>query len=179
MRSILSVERKVILSLTAAVTAMLILTSMQTSLFAQDLNLEDYMITGFGMINSNTPFITVQGKAGGSFDASIGDEGYQAYVFKTDKGNFMITVARGAGTTPYYSAERLLTDDLQLNACLITEQAQAEPRLQGHTAILLGRNLDLTSLIDVYAIQVASDIPDNTCKSGDHLSKIVSYMTGE
>jgi hypothetical protein len=27
----------------------------------------------------------VQGKAGGSYDASLGDEGYEAHVFKTDK----------------------------------------------------------------------------------------------
>ena len=46
------------------------------------------------MKNGN-PFITVQGAAGGSYDPSLGDEGYQAYVSDTDKGTLEISVAEG------------------------------------------------------------------------------------
>jgi len=35
-----------------------------------------------------------KGAAGGSYDPSLGDEGYQAYVFDTDKGIFAISVVR-------------------------------------------------------------------------------------
>lgn len=79
--------------------------------YAQELHTTDYIITDFRLRDSNTPFITVQGKAGGSYDASMGDEGYDAYVFKTDRGNFMITVSEGFGTKPYYSANHLLSND--------------------------------------------------------------------
>ena len=179
MRSDSNIETSVTLSLTILVTALAILTPSQgfMTLRAQELGIADYTITDFGLINNDTPFITVQGRAGGSTDASLGDEGYQAYVFRTDKGNFMITVAQGAGSTPYYSIERLLTNDLKINACLMTGETQGEPRIQGHAAVLLGQNLGLTSVNDVYAIQVTSDDPDNTCKTGDHLSKIISHMS--
>ncbi len=96
-------------------------------LYAQELRTEDYIITDFGLRNGNTPFISVQGKAGGSYDASLGDEGYEAYVFKTDKGNFMITVAEGSGTNPYYSTNHLLTNDVKLNECLDTESGRGKP----------------------------------------------------
>src|SRR5918995_2453022 len=116
-------ETYVTLSLTFIAASFVILALAQPSatLHAQELGNEDYSITNFGLINSNTPFITVQGRVGGSYDASLGDEGYQTYVFKTDKGSFMISVAQGAGSVLYYSAERLVTDGLRLDACLITE----------------------------------------------------------
>jgi hypothetical protein len=179
MKSDPGIETYFVLSLTGIVAALGILALSQVSatLYAQELEKGDYSITDFGLINSDTAFITVQGRAGGSYDASLGDEGYQAYVFRTDKGNFMITVAQGAGSTPYYSIERLLTNDLMINSCLITGEVPGEPRIQGHAAVLLGRNLGLASVNDVYAIQVSSDDPDNTCKTGDHVSKIISYMT--
>src|SRR5918996_2623600 len=84
-------------------------------LYAQELRTEDYTITDFGLRNGNTPFITVEGKAGGSYDESLDDEGYKAYVFKTDKGNFMITVSEGFGTNLYYSANHLLSNNIKLN----------------------------------------------------------------
>ena len=34
--------------------------------------------------------------AGGSYNPSLGDEGYQAYVFDTDKGTLEISVAEGS-----------------------------------------------------------------------------------
>ena len=47
------------------------------------------------MKNGNK-FITVGGAAGASYDPSLGDEGYQAYVFDTDKGTFEISVVEGS-----------------------------------------------------------------------------------
>ncbi|MGH9913106.1 MAG: hypothetical protein ACRD4W_11735, partial [Nitrososphaeraceae archaeon] len=111
-------------------------------LYAQELRTEDYIITDFGLRNGNTPFISVQGKAGGSYDASLGDEGYEAYVFKTDKGNFMITIAEGSGTNPYYSTNHLLTNDVKLNECLDTESGRGKPSFHEHTAEYQGRNLN-------------------------------------
>ena len=108
-------------------------------LYAQELRTEDYIITDFGLRNGNTPFISVQGKTGGSYDASLGDEGYEAYVFKTDKGNFMITVAEGSGTNPFYSTNHLLTNDVKLNECLDIESGRGKPSFHEHTAEYQGR----------------------------------------
>jgi hypothetical protein len=146
-------------------------------LYAQELRTEDYIITDFGLRNGNTPFISVQGKAGGSYDASLGDEGYEAYVFKTDKGNFMITVSEGFGTTPYYSSDHLLSNDVKLNECLDTESGKGKPSFHEHTVEYLGRNLNLTNVNQVYAIQVTSDDPDDECETGEHVAKIFSQMS--
>jgi hypothetical protein len=70
------------------------------------------------MKNGN-PFITVQCAAGGSYDPSLGDEGYQAYVFDTDKGTFEITVAKGTSNKPHYSTDQILAKVTKLNECLI------------------------------------------------------------
>ena len=56
-------------------------------LYATSLQENDYIIKDFGVKNGNL-FITVEGTAGGSYDPSMGDEGYEAYVFDTDKGIF-------------------------------------------------------------------------------------------
>jgi hypothetical protein len=146
--------------------------------YAQKLHTNDYIITDFGLRDSNTPFITVQGKAGGSYDASLGDEGYEAYVFKTDKGNFMISASEGeSGTTPYYSASHLLTNDIALNECLDTESGRGMPAFNQHTVEYRGHNLNLTDVNQVYTIQVTSDDPDDECETGEHISKIFSQMT--
>ena len=160
-----------------AIAVLMIPSIIAIPLYAQELRTEDYIITDFGLRNGNTPFISVQGKAGGSYDASLGDEGYEAYVFKTDKGNFMITVAEGSGTNPYYSTNHLLTNDIKLNECLDTESGRGKPSFHEHTAEYQGRNLNLTSITHVYAIQVTSDDPDEECETGEHVSKIFSQMT--
>ena len=121
-----------------AIAVLIIPSIIAIPLYAQELHTEDYIITDFGLRNGNTPFISVQGKAGGSYDASLGDEGYEAYVFKTDKGNFMITVAEGSGTNPYYSTNHLLTNDVKLNECLDTESGRGKPSC-------LGTNIQETS----------------------------------
>jgi hypothetical protein len=159
-----------------ALTILALALSSTTTLLAQELREEDYAIIDFGLINRDIPFITVEGIAGGSYDASLGDEGYQAYVFMTDKGNFMITVSQGEGNAPHYSTERLLTEKLNLKECLTTEVGDGEPRLQGHSLVLLWRDLDIKNINEVYSIQVITDDPNNTCKSGDRISKIFSQM---
>jgi hypothetical protein len=159
------------------ITVLLIPSIISNPLYAQGLRTEDYIITDFGLRNSNTPFITVQGKAGGSYDASMGDEGYEAYVFKTDKGNFMISVSEGFDTKPYYSANHLLSNDIKLNECLNTESGRGEPSFNEHTVEYRGHNLNLTDVNQVYTIQVSSDDPDDECETGEHISKIFSQMT--
>lgn len=148
------------------------------SVYAQQLNTEDYIITDFGLKNSSTPYITVQGKAGGSYDYSVGDEGYWAYVFKTDKGNFMISIS-GIDPDPccYYGADHLLTDDIKLRECLSTESGRGEPSFHDHTAEYVGRNLNLTSVDHVYSILVTIDDPSDECESGEHVDKIYSQMS--
>jgi hypothetical protein len=42
-----------------------VLVQIPITVHAQELGKEDYSITNFGLINSDTPFITVQGWAGG------------------------------------------------------------------------------------------------------------------
>ena len=160
-----------------AIAVLMIPSIIAIPLYAQELRTEDYIITDFGLRNGNTPFISVQGKAGGSYDASLGDEGYEAYVFKTDKGNFMITVAEGSGTNPFYSTNHLLTNDVKLNECLDIESGRGKPSFHEHTAEYQGRNLNLTAITHVYAIQVTSDDPDEECETGEHVSKIFSQMT--
>lgn len=172
--------RHLTLSLSVVVMVLTILVlppSSTTTVLAQEVDEEDYTITDFGFLNRKVPFITVQGKAGGSYDASLGDEGYLAYVIKTNKGNFMITVAQGSGSSPSYSAERLLTNELELNGCLVTEESQIEPRVWGHVIAFLGQDFSFTSISDVYTIEVTTDDPDETCKTGDHLSQIISHRT--
>lgn len=73
-------------------TVILFLFSFASLVNASTLNEKDYIITNFGIKNGN-PYITVEGFAGGSYDPSMGDEGYQAYVFDTYKGIFQVTVA--------------------------------------------------------------------------------------
>jgi hypothetical protein len=160
-----------------ALTILALPASSATTLLAQEVDKEDYTITDFGFLNRKVPFITVQGIAGGSYNASLGDEGYQAYVIKTNQGNYMITIAQGPGSNPSYSAERLLTNEIELNGCLVAEESQMEPRIWGNVIVFLGQDLGLTSINEVYAIEVTTDDPDATCKTGDHLSRIISYMT--
>lgn len=51
------------------------------------------------------------------------------------------------------------------------------PSFHEHIAEYQGRNLNLTGITHVYAIQVTSDDPDEECETGEHVSKIFSQMT--
>ena len=45
------------------------------------------------------------GASRGSFDPSLGDEGYQAYVFDTDKGTLEISIVEGSSNEPHFSTD--------------------------------------------------------------------------
>ncbi|MGH9978379.1 MAG: hypothetical protein ACRD8Z_21495, partial [Nitrososphaeraceae archaeon] len=52
-------------SVTVIALVFLFVPSIAITSHAQELREEDYAIIDFGLINRNTPFITVEGKAGG------------------------------------------------------------------------------------------------------------------
>lgn len=68
-----------------AIAVLMIPSIIAIPLYAQELRTEDYIITDFGLRNGNTPFISVQGKAGGSYDASLGDEATRRMFSKLTK----------------------------------------------------------------------------------------------
>ncbi|HEY7111208.1 MAG TPA: hypothetical protein VH415_17405 [Nitrososphaeraceae archaeon] len=135
------------------------------------LNEKDYLITNFGIKNGN-PIISVEGIAGGSYDASMGDEGYQAYVFDTDKGIFQITVSEGSSNKPYYSTDQLLVKEIKLDECLPTKETQGKPLFDNNTVQFVDHKLDITKVNKAHAIQVTLDDPDDKCETGQHIRKI-------
>jgi len=61
---------------------------------------DSYIIKDFG-INNWKPFITIEGIGGGFCDPSTDDEGYEAYVYDSDKGIYQVTVAQGVYSQKY------------------------------------------------------------------------------
>jgi hypothetical protein len=53
----------------------------------------------------------------------MGDEGYSAYVFDTDRGIFQVTVGEGLynNGTPYYLTDEVVVNEIKLNECLFTK----------------------------------------------------------
>ena len=158
------------------ITSMLFLGTLTSLAYGIELNEKDYTITGFG-INDGNPFITVEGTAGGSYDPSMGDEGYEAYVFNTDKGIFQITVAEGSSNKPYYSVDRVLAKEIKLNECLLSEDTHGRPHFDNNTVQYLDHNQNFTKVNKAYAIQVTSDDPDEKCANGQHIRKIFPNQT--
>ena len=112
------------------------------------------------MKNGN-PFITVQVAAGGSYDPSLGDEGYQAYVFDTDMGTLEISVAEGTSNEPHFSTDQILAKVIKLSECLIkTKGTLGTPLFQNNTVMSVDPNLNFIKVNKVYAIQVISEDPD-------------------
>jgi hypothetical protein len=158
------------------ISAILFSGSLATIAYAA-LHEKDYMITNFGIKNGN-PFITVQGTAGGSYDFSVGDEGYQAYVFDTDKGTFEITVAESSSNKPHYSTDQILAKVIKLNECLIkNRETHGKPLFENNTVSYIDPNLNVTKVNKVYTAQVISDDPDEKCETGQHIRKIYSNHT--
>jgi len=146
-------------------------------LYATSLEENDYIIKDFGVKNGNL-FITVEGTAGGSYDPSMGDEGYEAYVFDTDKGVFQVTVAEGIyNGTPYYLTDQVFANELKLNVCLFTKETAGTPHLENHSVQYVDQNANFTGVNKVYAIQVRIDDPDENCVTGEHINKIFSNQT--
>jgi hypothetical protein len=148
-----------------------------TIAFAMTLHENDYIITNFGIKNGN-PFITVEGTAGGSYDPSVGDEGYQAYIFDTDRGIFEITVAEGSSNNPHFSTDQILAKAVKLDECLIKDrETQGRPLFENNTVSYIDPNLNVTKVNKVYTAQVISDDPDENCETGQHIRKIYSNRT--
>src|SRR6266498_5972251 len=131
----------------ASVIVILFLLFAANNVYSIELNERDYYINNFG-IKDGKPFITVQGTAGGSFDPSMGDEGYEAYVFDTDKGIFQITVAQGPSTDgkPYYSVDHILSNQINIGACLLTEKISGTPLFSGNTVELTNSSITFTKV---------------------------------
>jgi len=141
------------------------------------MNEKDYYIKNFGM-NVTNPFITVQGIAGGSHDASLGDEGYEAYVFDTDKGMFQITISTPSSDgIPNYSTARILSNQTDSGDCLLTEKTNAKADFDKQTVQYVDSDIHFTKVKKALAILVSSDDPDEECSSGEHIRKIISVLT--
>jgi hypothetical protein len=159
------------------ISAILFLSSLATVAYAITLHEKDYIVTNFGVKNGN-PFISVQGMAGGSYDPSVGDEGYQAYIFDTDKGIFEITVAEGSSNKPHYSTDQILAKGIKLDECLIkNRETQGKPLFENNTVSYVDPSLNVTKVNKVYTVQVISDDPDEKCETGQHIRKIYSNQT--
>ena len=159
------------------ISAILFLSSLATVAYAITLHEKDYIVTNFGVRNGN-PFISVQGMAGGSYDPSVGDEGYQAYIFDTDKGIFEITVAEGSSNKPHYSTDQILSKGIKLDECLIkNRETQGKPLFENNTVSYVDPSLNVTKVNKVYTVQVISDDPDEKCETGQHIRKIDSNQT--
>ncbi len=161
------------------VTLLPILTTHQ-ALYATTTNLQenDYVIKDFGIKNGNL-FITVEGTAGGSYDSSMGDAGYSAYLFDTDKGIFQVTVGEGIynNGTPYYLTDEVEVNEIKLNECLSTKETPGAPNLYDNTVEYVDKSTNFSRVDKVYAIQVRLDDPDENCETGEHVDKIFSSQT--
>jgi hypothetical protein len=165
-----------VITLGAALVLSVLVAFTASGVYAIKLNEKDYIITDFGIASGN-PFITVQGTAGGSYDPSMGDEGYEAYVFDTDKGFFQVTVAEGESEKPYYSADHLLVKGIKLNECLLSESTHGKPHFDNNTVQYIDNNQNFTRVNKAFAIQVSVDDPDGKCKTGEHIQKIFPNQT--
>jgi hypothetical protein len=167
-------NRTIYVSIICAILLLVAFTA--SNAYASKLNEKDYIITDFGIASGN-PFITVEGTAGGSYDPSMGDEGYEAYVFDTDKGLFQVTVAEGESEKSYYSADHLLVKGIKLNECLLSESTHGKPHFDNNTVQYIDNNQNFTKVNKAFAIQVSVDDPDRKCKTGEHIQKIFPNQT--
>jgi hypothetical protein len=138
----------------------------------------DYVIKDFGIKNGNL-FITVEGTAGGSYDPSMGDEGYSAYLFDTDRGIFQVTVGEGIynNGTPYYLTDEVVVNEIKLNECLFTKEAPGTPNLYNNTVEYVDKSTNFSRVDSVYAIQVRIDDPEGSCETGEHVNRIFSNQS--
>ena len=144
--------------------------------YSVELDENDYIIRNFGINNTN-PFITVEGIAGRSYDVSMGDEGYVAYVFDTDKGVYQVTVSYTSTGNPGYSASRILSNISAVGDCLITVKTNGTPNFYGQTVEYVDSDIEFTKVKGAHAIVVSLDDPDDECISGEHIRKVISTST--
>lgn len=144
--------------------------------YSVELDENDYIIKNFG-INDTNPFITVEGIAGRSYDVSMGDEGYNAYVFDTDKGIYQVTVSYTSSGNPGYSSSRILSNISSVGDCLITETTNGTAHFNTQTLEYQDSEIEFTEVKRVLAILVSLDDPDEECISGEHIRKIISIAS--
>jgi hypothetical protein len=170
----------VILYLPLILIALLAILMVKQGLYATTTSLQenDYVINDFGIRNGSL-FITVEGIAGGSYDPSMGDEGYSAYLFDTDKGKFQVTIGEGIynNGTPYHLTDEVVVNEIKLNECLFTKEASGHPNLYNNTVEYVDKSTNINKVDNVYAIQVRIDDPDGNCETGEHVDKIFSNQT--
>lgn len=144
--------------------------------YSLELDENDYIIKNFGL-NDTNPFIIVEGMAGRSYDISMGDEGYNAYIFDTDKGIYQIAVSYSGGNTPGYFSSRILSNISSVGDCLITEKTNGTPNLNSQTVEYVDSDIQFTDVSRALTIVVSLDDPDEECISGEHVRKIISVAT--
>ena len=165
------------LNIASAILTPFVLYISAQAAYAIELDENDYIVKDFG-INNKTPFIVVQGIAGGSYDTSMGDEGYNAYVFDTDKGIYQVAVSYPSGENkPVYSTSRILSNITDVGDCLLTEKTYATLRLDNQTVEYVDPAVKFTKVNGAVAIVVSMDDPDEDCSSGAHIRKIISMAT--
>ena len=110
----------------------------------------------------------------GLISPSLGDEGYQAYVFDTDKGTFEITVAEGDSNKPHYSTDQILAKVIKLNECLIkNRETHGKPLFENNTVSYVDPNLNVTKVNKVYTAQVISDDPMKNARQDNIYGKYI------
>jgi hypothetical protein len=134
---------------------------------------EDFQITNFGLKDGN-PYIQVQGQAGRSFSTDCGDECYYSYVFVTDQGTLASSVANDDDTKPYYSVDHFGNKSFKIGDCIIHKTATGNYKFSGNTAEYIPKNLIFNTVLNVYAIEITLDDPDDRCSTGEHVYKIFS-----
>jgi hypothetical protein len=144
--------------------------------YSLELDENDYIIKNFGL-NDTNPFITVEGIAGRSYDISMGDEGYNAYIFDTDKGIYQVTVSYSSSNSPDYFSSRILSNISSVGDCLITEKTNGMTNFNSQTVEYVDSDIQFTEVKRALAIVVSLDDPDEECISGEHVRKIISFAT--
>jgi hypothetical protein len=108
----------------------------------------------------------------------LGDEGYEAYVFDTDRGMFQITVSASSNDgIANYSTARIISNQTELGDCLLTEKVNGEPAFDKQTVQYVDKSIHFTKVKKAMTILVSSDDPDEECNSGEHIRKIISVLT--
>lgn len=165
------------LSIISAFLTSFIMLFLAQATYAVEYNESDYIVKVFGINNTN-PYIMVEGIAGGSYDTSMGDEGYNAYVFDTDKGIFQVGVSYPSGEDkPVYSTSRILSNITNVGDCLLTEETYGTLRLDNQTVEYIDPKIQFTKVSGAITIVVSNDDPTEDCSSGEHIRKIISDVT--
>lgn len=123
---------------TTALILMIASAGVAANAYASNFNANDFKIKKFG-IHDHTPFLTVDGKAGGSKPTD--HKTIYAYVFKTNDGIFGVVShfgkdspqQSGPGDTRYH-AHKVTLDKKN---CITSLKDEGKPSISGHTVKVL------------------------------------------